>query len=83
MEFEKKINIGHLIVAGTLLVSIALYTADIKTSISEEAHARSSVDLVFSERMENISHILSEIEDRVAANDEHRIADEAKSEWDD
>lgn len=73
MEFEKKINVGHLIVAGTLIVSVVLYTADIKSSISDEAHARETADRVFSERMENISLILSDIESRVRANDAHRI----------
>ena len=81
IKFNPEISISHLIVAASLLVSVVLYTAEIKTSINEEAYARDTADKVFAERMENITRILSDIEARVNLNDIHRLTDEAR--WSD
>ena len=77
MEFEKKINVGHLIVAASLLVSIVLYTSDIRTSIGDEAHARDTADNTFSAEMKRVSEILTQIQAEQRLNTEHRIKDEA------
>ena len=77
LKFNPEVSISHIILAVTFIVAAGAWKGGIENQISNEAHARESADLVFSERMENISRILSDIETRVKCNDAHRIKDEA------
>ena len=77
IKFNPEISISHLIVAVSLLISVVLYTAEIKSDINAEAYAREAADSVFAARMERVSEILDRLEPRVEKNTVHRLTDEA------
>ena len=77
-KFNPEINIANLLAAAVIFASVMVYVSGIHADIAAEAHAREMADTEFSANMKQVSTVLDDLETRMRANDEHRIATDAR-----